>query len=463
MKPADRPRTNRPFRLQHVNSKHYESARVSPISISRTPFADSRSTLQVVGGLLLGESTGSLQQVAERDGNGTIDVQDQRVLLGAGDRLDAEGIVEGRGGREVLLDIVDDEDDSQVRVGLGLDLVSDTGDELVGLSHRVDEFSRGHAGLETTGHLGGGTVKGTSKSVTDGQETGTERRDEVLAGTGGDDGVHGTRNGGTVVGGQLQDHLDELAGIVGQTTLEPQERDDSSETDLLLEDVRDPHSGVHELLTTLVRDGRDEGGGLSDHAELLSPLVVHGNVGRVTLFPRGDGTLRDELLVGRLQDGGQVLESVGNDETGSLHGGVLGVGGLEVRVGHRTGVTELNLGGEHLGAGTDGPGDDGLLDDALLDGVDDSVLFDTSDLSQEDEHLALGVLLVTEQVVDKGGTGVSVTSDGDTLVGTVGSERQDVVQLVGHSTGLGDVTDGSGSVELGSDNVVHHTAIDTIG
>jgi len=147
------------------------------------------STLQVVGSLLLGESTGSLQQVAERDGNGTIDVQDQRVLLGAGDRLDAEGIVEGRGGREVLLDIVDDEDDSQVRVGLGLDLVSDTGDELVGLSHRVDEFSRGHAGLETTGHLGGGTVEGTSESVTNGQETGTERRDEVLAGTGGDDGV----------------------------------------------------------------------------------------------------------------------------------------------------------------------------------------------------------------------------------------------------------------------------------
>ena len=93
-------------------------------------------------------------------------------------------------------------------------------------------------------------------------------------------------------------------------------------------------------------------------------------------------------------------------------------------------MTELNLGREHLRAGTNGPGDDGLLDDALLDGLDDAVLLDTTDLTEEDEELALGVLLVAEQVVNEGRAGVAVTTNGDTLVGTVGDERQDVVQLV---------------------------------
>ncbi len=85
------------------------------------------------------------------------------------------------------------------------------------------------------------------------------------------------------------------------------------------------------------------------------------------------------------------------------------------------------------------------------------VLFDSTHLTEEDEHLAVGVLLVTEEMVDEGRSGVAVTTDGDTLVRAVGDERENVVQFVGHASGLGDVSDRSWAVELGSDDVVHHS------
>jgi len=189
----------------------------------------------------------------------------------------------------------------------------------------------------------------------------------------------------------------------------------------------------------------------------LSPLVVHGDERRLLLLLDDDGSVVDKGIVGRLEDVGEILEGVGDDESSSPHGLVLLVGGLESRVGHRSSVSELNLGGEHLGAGSDGPGDDGLLDGSVLDSFDDSVLLDSSNLSEKDEHLALGILLVSKKVVDERGSGVSISSDGDSLVGSVGDEREDVVELVGHSSGLGDVSDGSSSVELGGEDVIHHS------
>jgi len=120
-------------------------------------------------------------------------------------------------------------------------------------------------------------------------------------------------------------------------------------------------------------------------------------------------------------------------------------------------VTELDLGGEQRGDSTNGPCDNWLGDLAGLDGLDDSVLLNTTDLSEHQEDLAVIILLVTEHVVNKGGTWVPVTTNGDTLAYTVGVLADDVVELVGHTTRLGDVTDGTLAVELGSDNVVHHT------
>ena len=56
------------------------------------------------------------------------------------------------------------------------------------------------------------------------EETRDKRRDRILASTGGDDGVHDTRHRWTVIGSQHENHLQEAAGLVRQTAMEPEER-----------------------------------------------------------------------------------------------------------------------------------------------------------------------------------------------------------------------------------------------
>ena len=87
-----------------------------------------------------------------------------------------------------------------------------------------------------------------------------------------------TGDGGTVVGGHHEHHLDELAGVLGQPLPEPQQRDDAADADLVLEDLGDGHAGVHELLASLVGDGGDERSGLSDKTQLPRPREVHGDL-----------------------------------------------------------------------------------------------------------------------------------------------------------------------------------------
>jgi hypothetical protein len=47
-------------------------------------------------------------------------------------------------------------------------------------------------------------------------------------------------------------------------------------------------------------------------------------------------------------------------------------------------------------------------------------------------------------MVDEGGSRVTITTDGDTLVGPVGDDREDVVEFVEYTVGLGDVANGAG-------------------
>lgn len=84
--------------------------------------------LEVVLGLLGGESAAVAHEVDEADGDGAVDVQDQVVLLAGGDGLDGDGVVEELGGGEVGLAELLDEGDAQVGVIAGLDAVADTGD-----------------------------------------------------------------------------------------------------------------------------------------------------------------------------------------------------------------------------------------------------------------------------------------------------------------------------------------------
>lgn len=86
------------------------------------------SHLHVVLDFLGRESTTVAHQVNEADSNATIDVQNEVVLLGGGDGLDSDSIVEQLGAREVLLGELLDQLDTQIRVVPGLDSVANTRD-----------------------------------------------------------------------------------------------------------------------------------------------------------------------------------------------------------------------------------------------------------------------------------------------------------------------------------------------
>lgn len=58
-----------------------------------------------------------------------------------------------------------------------------------------------------------------------------------------------------VIGSEHENHFEELASVRWQTPLEPKQRNNSSDSDVLLEDIRDSHTGVQKFLSTLIRDG----------------------------------------------------------------------------------------------------------------------------------------------------------------------------------------------------------------
>ena len=84
--------------------------------------------LQVVFSLFRSESTSAAHEVNEADGDGTVDVEDEVVLLAGGDGLDGDGVVEELGRGEVGLAELLDERDTEIGVVAGLDPVADTGD-----------------------------------------------------------------------------------------------------------------------------------------------------------------------------------------------------------------------------------------------------------------------------------------------------------------------------------------------
>lgn len=84
--------------------------------------------LKVVLGLLGGEGTAVAEEVNEADGDGTVNVENEVVLLAGGDGLDGNGVVEKLGGGEVGLAELLDERDTEIGVVARLDTVADTGD-----------------------------------------------------------------------------------------------------------------------------------------------------------------------------------------------------------------------------------------------------------------------------------------------------------------------------------------------
>lgn len=83
---------------------------------------------EIILRLFRAESAAVAEQIDEADGDAAVDVENEVVLLGGGDGLDGDGVVEELGGREVLLAELLDEGDAEVGVVAGFDAVADTGD-----------------------------------------------------------------------------------------------------------------------------------------------------------------------------------------------------------------------------------------------------------------------------------------------------------------------------------------------
>ena len=104
-------------------------------------------------------------------------------------------------------------------------------------------------------------------------------------------------------------------------------------------------------------------------------------------------------------------------------------------------MTELNLSLEHASASTDGPCHDWLGDRAILDSLNNTVFLNTTNLTKQKQDFALWLGLVSQQVVDEGCARISVTTNGNTFVYTIGVICNNVVQLIGHTTGFRDISD----------------------
>lgn len=84
--------------------------------------------LQVILNFLGGEGTAVAEEINEANGNATIDIQDEVILLRSGHGLNSDSIVEQLGAGEVLFRIFFNQLDTEIRVVAGLDSVSNTGD-----------------------------------------------------------------------------------------------------------------------------------------------------------------------------------------------------------------------------------------------------------------------------------------------------------------------------------------------
>ena len=120
--------------------------------------------------------------------------------------------------------------------------------------------------------------------------------------------------------------------------------------------------------------------------------------------------MEDELKGGR-----ELFKGCRDNRTGGTEGVVLVVSRLHVAVGQGAGVAKQHFGREHLGARANAPGQERLGDLAGLDGLGNAELFGATDLAEENNHFALGIVLEAVDVVDKGRAGVPVATNRNSL------------------------------------------------
>ena len=86
------------------------------------------AVLEVIFCLFSAESATVAKQVDETDGDAAVNVEDEVVLLGGGDGLDGDGVVEQFGVWEVLLNELFHELYAEIGIVAGLDAMANTRD-----------------------------------------------------------------------------------------------------------------------------------------------------------------------------------------------------------------------------------------------------------------------------------------------------------------------------------------------
>jgi len=118
-------------------------------------------------------------------------------------------------------------------------------------------------------------------------------------------------------------------------------------------------------------------------------------------------------------------------------------------------MPELNTGRQKGRAGPGDPGHQGLGDLALLESSNDPVLVLAAQLAQACDHLYGRIHFIAHYVVQHGGAGIAISSDGHTLVNAVGVAGDYIEGLIEHASRLGDESHTSRPVELGGDDILN--------
>lgn len=155
-----------------------------------------------------------------------------------------------------------------------------------------------------------------------------------------------------------------------------------------------------------------------------------------------DEVTLDELSKQSLSKGGRA--ALDND-TSILESGDLGVGTTLTTADDGTGVTHAAAGGS---GDTGDEGDSGLVVDVVgLEELGGVLLGGTTDLTDHDDTVGLGVLKEDLQAVDEVGAGEGVTADTDNERLTKAGLGGLVDGLVGQGTRTGDDTDTTALVD----------------
>mmetsp|Transcript_70292 Transcript_70292/g.86250 ORF Transcript_70292/g.86250 Transcript_70292/m.86250 type:complete len:234 (-) Transcript_70292:1264-1965(-) len=233
-----------------------------------------------------------------------------------------------------------------------------------------------------------------------------------------------------MVSSDHQNHLNELGAVVRELSSEPQQRKHTSNADVLREDIGDRHATVSEFLSTIIRDGGDEVGRLPDHAQFLCPGVVHRHLRGLAFWCFHNFTFLNELGVNLIDHVWQLVEGVWDEKTGFFHCLVFCCGGLHVTSSLSTSVSKLHLCGEAGSASANAPSNHWFCDAALLLGLNEVVLIQATDFTQQKQHLGLGVVLVSQEVVQEAAARIAITTNRNTFIDSVGVAGHDVVQFV---------------------------------